>query len=114
MTEVTDRISVLSDAAAFASNGAGSTADVLALLNSFENESEYLVWRDVGARLHELQSLWFERPAEEREALDKLTSRLFGKQVQRLGWEFKNDEDFLTKQLRTLAIARAGGSGNQE
>ncbi|RKP04556.1 peptidase family M1-domain-containing protein [Thamnocephalis sphaerospora] len=112
MAEVTDRISVLSDAAALASSGAGSTADVLALLESFENEQEYLVWREVSTRLHELHSLWFERPVEERAAIDTLTSRLFGKQVERLGWEFQDNENYLTAQLRTLAIARAGSSGN--
>jgi aminopeptidase 2 len=113
MTETTDRISILSDAGALAACGAGSTADVLALLDSFENEEEFLVWREVSTRIHDISTIWFEQPEAERAALDRMSARLFGKQVDRLGWESKPDESFLTTQLRTLAISRAGNTNHQ-
>ncbi|RKP07532.1 peptidase family M1-domain-containing protein [Thamnocephalis sphaerospora] len=113
MVEVADRISVLSDAAALAVSGAGSTANVLSLLTSFENETEYLVWSEVNDHLTSIASLWFEQPEAERAALDAIAIRLFATQVQRLGWDPREDEGFLAAQLRTLAIQCAGMSGHK-
>lgn len=43
----------------------------------------------------------------------KFTLKLVTPAVERLGWEFAPDEDYLTGQLRALLIAQAGRSGHE-
>lgn len=47
------------------------------------------------------------------EGLKKFTLKLVSPTVQRLGWEFSPNEDYLTSQLRKLIIAMAGTAGHE-
>ena len=46
--------------------------------------------------------------------LKEVQRRLFTKIVKRLGWEFPENEDQATGNLRTLAIRYAGRAGDKE
>ena len=45
--------------------------------------------------------------------LKKFTLKLFSPAVEKIGWDFPKDEDFLTSQLRALLIAAAGMAGHE-
>lgn len=47
------------------------------------------------------------------DGLKKYTVKLTGPLAEKLGWEFKPEEDYLTGQLRKLVISMAGNSGHE-
>jgi len=47
------------------------------------------------------------------EGLKKFAGGLSSPAVNKIGWEFKPDEDYLTVQLRKLLIAMSGLAGNE-
>jgi len=64
--------------------------------------------------LGKLKSVWWEQPEEVRKAIDKFRVKLFKPIVDRMGFEFGEDDDPDTRQLRTLAISVAAGSEDAE
>lgn len=46
-------------------------------------------------------------------ALKKFTLKLVSPTAEKLGWEFKPDEDYLTGQLRKLVLSSAGNAGHE-
>ena len=55
---VEDRAGMIADAGALAASGYGKTSGVLALLKSFGDESEYVVWEEILARISAIRSAW--------------------------------------------------------
>ena len=47
------------------------------------------------------------------ESLKKFTKNLVAAAVERVGWEFQPNEDYLIVQLRKLLIAMAGNAGHE-
>jgi hypothetical protein len=47
------------------------------------------------------------------DGLKKFALSLVSSAVEKIGWDFKNDEDYLTVQLRKLLLAMAGGTGHE-
>jgi hypothetical protein len=45
--------------------------------------------------------------------LKKFTLALASPAAEKIGWEFKSDEDYLTVQLRKLLIGMAGFAGHE-
>lgn len=45
--------------------------------------------------------------------LKKFALKLVSPAIEKIGWDFAANEDFLTGQLRALLIATAGGAGHQ-
>ena len=45
--------------------------------------------------------------------LKKFTLDLVSPAVEKIGWEFKPDDDLPTIQLRSLLISTAGGAGHE-
>ena len=46
------------------------------------------------------------------EGLKQFTLELVSPATEKLGWDFKADDDYLTGQLRALLISTAGGAGH--
>lgn len=47
-------------------------------------------------------------------ALKNFTLKLATPAAEKIGWEFQQNEDFLTGQLRKLLIGMAGNAGHKE
>ncbi|KAJ6004839.1 Alanine/arginine aminopeptidase [Penicillium herquei] len=107
-----DKIGLLGDAAALAVSGEGTTPALLALLEGFKGEEDYLVWSQVSSTLGNLRSVFSQNEAV-AEGLKKFTKQLVAPAAEQIGWEFKANDDYLTVQLRKLLIAMAGGSGHE-
>ncbi|KAG5463670.1 MAG: peptidase family M1-domain-containing protein [Olpidium bornovanus] len=72
------------------------------------------VWNEIATRLTTITSVWFEEPQDVRDKLLALQRKLFTPVVKRLGWDYPENESFLTSLLRTLAISRAGKAHDPE
>lgn len=70
------------------------------------------VWSQITASLSGIRSI-FSANKKVSDGLKKFTLKLVTPATERLGWDFKPDEDFLTSQLRALLIATAGLAGHQ-
>ncbi|EPS34157.1 hypothetical protein PDE_09121 [Penicillium oxalicum 114-2] len=107
-----DKIGLLGDATALAVSGDGNTPALLALLEGFKGEENYLVWSQVSSSLANLRSV-FSQNEQVAEGLKNFTRSLASPAAERLGWEFQADEDYLVIQLRKLLIAMAGNAGHE-
>ena len=47
------------------------------------------------------------------DGLKKFALHLVSPAAEKIGWEFKVDEDYLTLQLRKLLLGMAAGAGNE-
>ncbi|KIP07998.1 hypothetical protein PHLGIDRAFT_105051 [Phlebiopsis gigantea 11061_1 CR5-6] len=105
-----DRVGLVYDALALAKAGYLDVSAALKLYAAFHKEKEYLVWKSVAASLSTISSTWFEHP-DVTNKLNELRQELFVPIVERLGFEYPEDEDVDIRQLRTTAIRQAAFSG---
>jgi aminopeptidase N len=109
---VQDKIGLIGDAAALAVSGDGTTAGVLAFLEGFSNEDNYLVWSEVLSSLGKIRSV-FSDDKELSEGLRKYTLKLVTAATDKVGWEFGPHDDYLKGQLRALLLLTAGLAGHE-
>ncbi|KAJ0413729.1 peptidase family M1-domain-containing protein [Aspergillus carlsbadensis] len=107
-----DKIGLIGDAAALAVSGEGSTAALLSLLEGFKDEKNYLVWSQVSSSVGNLRSV-FSQNETVAQGLKNFARALSSPAADKIGWEFKPDEDYLTVQLRKLLISMSGLAGNE-
>ncbi|KAB8072832.1 peptidase family M1-domain-containing protein [Aspergillus leporis] len=108
-----DKIGLIGDAAALAVSGESSTAALLALLEGFKEEENYLVWSQISSSLANLRSV-FSQNELVATGLKKFALKLASPAADRIGWEFKSDDDYLTAQLRKLLIGMVGFAGDEK
>jgi aminopeptidase N len=92
--------------------GDGTTAGLLAFLEGFKDEKSYLVWCQISSSLHQVRSV-FSSNKEVADGLKKYALKLVSPAAESIGWEFGDEEDYLTGLLRKLLIAMAGGAGHE-
>ncbi|KAI9792331.1 MAG: hypothetical protein M1816_002556 [Peltula sp. TS41687] len=109
---VEDRIGLIGDTAALAVAGDGNTAGLLSFLKGFQKEDNYHVWQEALASLAKIRSIFADNEKVTK-GLKKFTLDLVTPATEKIGWEFKADDDLLTIQLRSLLISAAGGAGHQ-
>jgi len=109
---VQDKIGLIGDAYANAVAGFGSTAGLLALVERFNDEIDYLVWSQILTNIGNVRSVFSGSP-DISDALRQYHLKLITPAVERIGWEFKDGESFLTGQLRASLILSAGVSGHK-
>ncbi|KAF2454377.1 peptidase family M1-domain-containing protein [Lineolata rhizophorae] len=107
-----DKIGLIGDAAALAQSGDGTTAGFLAFVESFRNETNYLVWNQITSSLGSIRTV-FADDEQISEGLRKFMLALVSPAAEKIGWEFSPDEDFLKGQLRSLLLSSAGLSGHE-
>lgn len=110
---VSDRVGLISDAAAMALSGLGTTTGLLSFLAGLKGEDNYLVWAELQTQLSKLTSVFAGVSPEILAGLGKLSLELIAPCVQKIGWEFKPAEDYLTIRLRSLLISAAGAVDHQ-
>ncbi|KAF2793513.1 aminopeptidase-like protein [Melanomma pulvis-pyrius CBS 109.77] len=109
---VEDKIGLVGDAYANSVAGYGSTAGLLALVERFQDESEYLVWSQILTTLGSVRSV-FSGTGDISEGLRDYSLKLVTPAVEKVGWEFKEGESFLVGQLRAALILSAGLIGHK-
>jgi len=109
---VEDKVGLIGDAAATAKSGDATSAGLLALVEKFQDEDNYLVWQQILSSLDTVRSNFSEVPSVVN-GLRAFTLKLVTPAVEKVGWEFKSGEDFLTGQLRGLLISQAGTVGHE-
>ena len=109
-----DRLGIIRDLFALAEAGTIPTTDALEFLSSYKNEDNYTVWLELATGLARLEQLLAKENQNVRKTLNKLILDLFSPLAKRLGWEKKKNEMHTDALLRSLAISRAGRSGDKE
>jgi hypothetical protein len=71
------------------------------------------VWFQITNSLANTRSIFAENEIIS-EGLKNFTLRLVAVATEKIGWDFKPNEDYLTGQLRALLITTAGSAGHQK
>jgi len=104
---------LVGDAGALALSGEAATPALLAFIEGFRSETNYLVWSQVLGSLGTVKSVFSENTAVS-EGLKRFTLKLITPAVEKIGWESSPNEDYLTTQLRALLILSAGLNGHEK
>lgn len=107
-----DKVGIIGDAAALAISGDATTPALLSFVQGFQQEQEYVVWAQIQMSLAKVRSV-FSNNKQISDALKKFSLKLCSPVVEKVGWDFPADEDFLTGQLRKLLLAMAAGAGHE-
>lgn len=107
-----DRLGLLDDVFALVQAGQSSTVDVLKLMESFVNETNYTVWSAICSNLGRLSSLVSHTDFHP-------LFKAYGRHVvsgiaRKLGWDPKPGEGHLDAMLRSLVLARMGLFGDED
>lgn len=117
-----DRLGIIRDLFALAESGTISTTDVLEFLPAYKKparpngrsggEDNYTVWLEIAMGLGRLEQLLAKTKLKPK--LDEVILELFSPIVKNLGWQKRKNDLHTDALLRSLAIARAGRSGDQK
>ncbi|KAI9880636.1 MAG: Aminopeptidase 2 mitochondrial, partial [Watsoniomyces obsoletus] len=105
---VEDRAGMIADAGVLASSGYGKTSGILSLLESFNTETEFVVWNEILARINAVRNTWMFEDDAVKDALKAFQLQLCSKKAHELGWEFREDEDHILSQFKSLMFGSAG------
>eukprot|EP01087_Luapelamoeba_hula_P011055 TRINITY_DN2978_c0_g1_i2.p1 TRINITY_DN2978_c0_g1~~TRINITY_DN2978_c0_g1_i2.p1 ORF type:complete len:911 (-),score=164.43 TRINITY_DN2978_c0_g1_i2:27-2624(-) len=108
--KATDRIGIQADAWALAKAGQMPTSQVLALLDAYKEETAFTVWADLTASLGTLDAVLSE--SDFYPEWRKFCVSLYEKIGAQVGWDAKEGESHLTRQLRGLALTKLGLCGH--
>jgi len=103
---------LVGDAGALALSGDAASPGLLAFVEGFQSETNYLVWSQILGSLGTVKSV-FSGDADITDALKRYTLKLITPAVEKIGWESSPNDDFLTSQLRAALILSAGLNGHQ-
>ncbi|XP_055910052.1 puromycin-sensitive aminopeptidase [Eupeodes corollae] len=99
-----DRLGLIDDMFAMVQAGKASTSIVLALIDSYRNETNYTVWTAISNSLCNLQLLVSH--TELADNFNRFGVQLYKPVAERLGWDAKEGENHLDTLLRSLVLAR--------
>jgi len=95
----TDRLGLQNDAFALARAGVGSTVDLLRLIASYAQETNYTVWENLNSNLSTLKRIF--SYTDFYDSFKKFARKIFGPCVVRLGWNAKDTDS----ELQQIHIA---------
>lgn len=108
---VEDKIAIIGSTADLAFSGYGTTASLLSFVQGFSKETNNMVWSQVLDSIARVKGVFGDDPAI-RAGLEKFTIKLISAAVDEIGWEFAEDEQYLTSMLRKRLIGTAGANGH--
>ncbi|KAF9533369.1 leucyl aminopeptidase [Crepidotus variabilis] len=100
-----DRLGLVQDSFASAKAGLAKVSGALTLVESWENENEYLVLSGIGDITNLISTFW-ESP-KIVDGLNTFRRTLFVPIVEKLGYDYPSDESHDVRLLRTIAISQA-------
>ncbi|KAI0179940.1 peptidase family M1-domain-containing protein [Hypoxylon sp. FL1284] len=108
-----DKISMVGSAADLAFSGYGTTPALLSFIEGFSGETNQLCWAQVLDSLSLVKAIFGDDEAIKR-GLEKFTLKLISSQVEKLGWDFPEGEDYLKGLLRKRLLFSAAMNGHPE
>ncbi|GJJ71450.1 hypothetical protein EMPS_03800 [Entomortierella parvispora] len=109
---VSDRAGLLADQSSLAVSGYSSVNRLLDLVQYYKNETTFVVWSLLLAKLDNIMQL-FSVNDRTYEGVKHFQRELVDKLVHQLGWEFPENEDYLTTRLRGSILSAAGKAGHE-
>lgn len=109
-----DKIGLLADSAATASAGVSKTDSILTVILSYKEEANYNLWSEILSQYSSLKNKAFEQPEETIHGLEAFIRDVISINLEKLGWEFAEGDDYLTVELRSSLIATAIANGHTE
>ena len=100
-----DRMGILSDAFEAAKAGYISTTDALNLLIAYKHENNTVVWDIIAGSLGAIRTIM--NDDDLRETMKPYTRSLVREQLDRLGWEERQDDSYFDKLLRPTILGMA-------
>ncbi|XP_012162769.1 puromycin-sensitive aminopeptidase isoform X1 [Ceratitis capitata] len=99
-----DRLGLIDDMFAMVQAGQASTAEVLKLIDSYRNETNYTVWTAITNSLANLHILISHTDLMEH--FNRYGEKLYRPVAESLGWEVRKGENHLDTLLRSLVLSR--------
>lgn len=112
LLSVEDRAGMIADAGALAASGYGKTSGILSLLQSFNTETQFVVWNEILSRISSVRNTWIFEDESIKDALKAFQLNLCSAKAHELGWEFAEDEDHILSQFKSLMFGSAGLAGD--
>lgn len=112
LLSIEDKIGLMGDATALATSGDSTTSGLLALLEGFKDQRDYLVWSQVSSSLNRIRMV-FASNKKISAGLKTFALKLCSPAAEAIGWEYPDGEDYLTGQMRKLLLAMAAGAGHE-
>jgi len=114
LLNVENRAGLVADAGALAASGHLNTSCFLDLVSQWTEESQFVVWGEMLARVGAIKDAWNFQSPEIVRGLEKLTISLTGPKAKSLGWKFSKDEDHISAQFKALLFGVSGMAGEPE
>lgn len=108
LLSVNDRVGLVADAFAVAQSGRSRTSTVLSLLETFEDEENFFVWKAILSTLEEITQAWQFESESVSSALKKFKSQLVTKTLRKIGWEFKEGDSNTDQMFKALMFIHGG------
>lgn len=103
-----DRLGVLGDMFEAAKSGRAKTVDVLEFLQYFQDENDNAVWDIMTSVITATRAVMNDEDL--RESMKPFIQKLVAKQLDRLGWDAKDDESHFDQLLRPTILGLAAGA----
>jgi aminopeptidase 2 len=95
LLSINDKIGLIADALAVAQSGRSKTSTVLALLQTFNEEENFFVWKMILSALESIQQAWAFESEAVLASLKLFKIHLVSKILKSKGWEFEKNESLL-------------------
>ena len=109
---VEDRAGMIADAGALSASGYQPTSGTLTLLKSFSKEPEFVVWDQLITWISTLRNTFVFEDESTRLAIKAFVRDLAAHKAHTLGWDFKDSDDSITQQFKTLMFGAVGTAGD--
>ncbi|KAI9834855.1 MAG: hypothetical protein M1819_002763 [Sarea resinae] len=112
LLSIEDRAGMIADAGALAASGYQATSGILALLQGFSDETEFVVWDEMTARIASIRNAWIFEDDQVKNGLKAFQRSIVSEKAHQLGWAFNEGEDHIQQQFKALLFGSAGFSGD--
>lgn len=110
--DASNRIGILNDAFAMSKAGLCQIDEVLPLLSSYKQETNYTVWKNLALIMDEVDNLLW--GTKHYEQFQKFASLIYEDIVKNVGWDKKSTDGHTGALLRELVLAQSGKYGNED
>lgn len=114
LLSVEDRAGMIADAGALSASGYQPSSGTMSLLKGLNTETEFVVWQEITGFLSSIRAAWMFEEQATKDALKAFSLNLVSEKAHSLGWTFKESDDNILQQFKSLMFASAGNSGDKK
>jgi aminopeptidase 2 len=103
-----DKIGLISDALSMGGSGRAETSGVLSLLEAFDEETNFFVWKQALHTLEIITGAWDFEDRAVKDGLKTFRTRLVSECLSKKGWDFKDGEDKVEQMFKALIFSNSG------